>query len=398
MKKTFKILTLILAFTFLLITNSAFVLADTSNQPPFPGAKSNAFYAAQKQSILLYNDILNSFNKQLSTSRTDASTDVQKYPDYYGGAYIDDDGSLVVLVTDLVAGRTKMNNILTSLTVSRQPTVTYKLCDISFNKMLEAIAAISNQVALLRDQDIIIHGIGDDILNGRVVVSIENKTAEKENALRAIADYNFLHFEEVDKFSLDAEVGSGWRAVNSGTIGFAATKNGTPGFVVAGHAVNEGETLRYYSVTSSTPVLGTVVETPEYGFNSDAAFVSAASGITPTAELKFGGYIGDAQITLLPVGTQVIKYGHTTQLTTGRITSNSYEYHNIYTFSPYYEATYESAQGDSGGPVLVYDGRYNGNDMYILCGIHTAHTENSYFAPYANIMQDLGITCILHEP
>lgn len=61
------------------------------------------------------------------------------------------------------------------------------------------------------------------------------------------------------------------------------------------------------------------------------------------------------------------------------------------------KADFRCADGDSGAPVLLYEGNYGGKTRYTLLGIFKSKIESenlAVFSPYKNIVDELGVTCI----
>ncbi len=93
-------------------------------------------------------------------------------------------------------------------------------------------------------------------------------------------------------------------------------------------------------------------------------------------------------------------YGNVSKLQSGKITNINasvyYDELNI-TFTKQCSATYYSQKGDSGAPILYYEGNYGGKTCYTICGIQSGYNRElgvSYFSPYKNIVNELGITCM----
>lgn len=89
-------------------------------------------------------------------------------------------------------------------------------------------------------------------------------------------------------------------------------------------------------------------------------------------------------------------YGQETGLSTGKIIkyeeNGFYDDENEYFFQNFAIADYKSAPGDSGGPVLVFNGASN----YSIIGIHACSDgpRRALVSPYKNIVDELGVTCI----
>lgn len=204
-----------------------------------------------------------------------------------------------------------------------------------------------------------------------------------------------LNCEEI---IFNTNIGGGYGIKNEGyvsTLCFSARRNGAQGFVVAGHAGDVvGETFTYNGVS-----IGTVTRTAfKDRSTADAAFVQANSNVTPTNILKNNGAIWAAQNSM-PVNTTVYIYGNTSKLQSGTITST-----NVAGRGPdgirmisQYGASYSATGGDSGAPVLYYEGNYGGQSKYSLVGLHSASdttTSVSIFSPYGNIVNELQVSCI----
>lgn len=126
---------------------------------------------------------------------------------------------------------------------------------------------------------------------------------------------------------------------------------------------------------------------------ADASFVNLTTGNTISSEVVNGYRIVSARTDKIPEGT-VVMYGQETGLSTGKIIkyeeNGFYDDENEYFFQNFAIADYKSAPGDSGGPVLVY----NGGSSYSLIGIHSCGDGYALFSPYKNIVDELGVTCV----
>lgn len=90
-------------------------------------------------------------------------------------------------------------------------------------------------------------------------------------------------------------------------------------------------------------------------------------------------------------------YGAFSGLTSGMITSTNATINDgTYTFKNMGQATYSLQNGDSGAPILFYDGNYGGVSRYSLVGIHEGQGGNArFFSKYAKIVDELGISAII---
>ena len=367
---------------------------------------NNEFYSTLTDSIKTYNDILDGLN---SEAYTISSTDSKNYDDYYGGAYVDEEtGELIVLVTELTPDATSK----ISTYAEGSENIRYQLCDVSYSQIEEAIEAITEHMSELYDRGVEVVIVRDDILNGRVVVGVVDLDHEKETMIRTIADYDFLVFEDSERGTPEAAYGAGsqidsiWEDNVYGsrdcmsTIGFAATMNGKKGFVMAGHA---GWAIGQ-KVQSGNTVLGTVTKTgiPEYVSRStaDASFVQTADGISLSNTLNSIKISGVAT-NKLPLNTPIVLNGSQTKGTSGKICSINTSFSFVRSdsrlifMSECMAGDYRSVSGDSGGPVMAI-GAQGSNTYYRLIGTHSGFFNGySTFVPYSNIVNALGVSCIL---
>lgn len=363
---------------------------------------SNEFYITQMESIKLYNILLHNMEEQTKvySSRVDC-----QYPDYYGGAYIDNQsGELVVLVTDL------SEITLSRMTMFAQGSdlVRFELCNTSYNGILTAIKTLSENLEYFESQGVNIDCIRDDILGGHVVVDVQELDSSKIASIKAVANYDFLCFQNSEGMTLDTSVKAGSGIYNketnmASTLGFAATLDGMSGVVVAGHtAETVGDTFATDDAEETT--IGDVVATAwRNRSTADAAFVEAARGITPSNGLASSyGNIWDVLTYECPVNTSVCMAGaysisHNYGMAYGEIKGfNLTAAHGIGEPKIYdqWYATYKAYEGDSGAPVMIYEGNYD-VPRYRLVGIHSGRNKAStlpYISPYQNIVDELGIT------
>ncbi len=360
----------------------------------------NEFYVTQTESIRLYNEMLEAFAEKTSTTYSlNSQTAEETYPEYYGGAYIDDNGELVVLVTEMTS---PVNSEVRQVT-DYSSQVSTELCEVSYNEMCYVIDFLTSKINYLRNQGIIIASISDDILNGSVNVSIVELTTEKEDRVKALVNCDFLKFENSDYIQNDvSSIGGGYGIASdtgTSTVGFAAEDAyyGGSGIVVASHAFQEFGDTAYYN----GEYVGFVWKTAYYdGSTADASYITHDGDVDFTAVLNNNGHIMSGSTIELPVNSTVSICGNVTLYSSGKVTSTNVtvNYSNTgITFTKQVAATYSSQAGDSGAPILFYDGLYGGKACYVLRGIHSGHnlsTGISFFTPYKNIVDELEIVCV----
>ncbi len=360
----------------------------------------NEFYITQNESVKVYNEMLEAFSRESNQTYSLSSKNTgQNYPEYYGGAYIDEKGELVVLVTE----KTNTINSKVRQATGSSSIVTTELCNVSYNEMCYVIDFLSDKIDVLESQGVTIDTIGDDIMNGKVVISIVDWNYEKEEKVRDLIDCDFLSFvNSKGAENTSSTVGGGYGiSSDSGTstAGFAATysNGGAVGLVVAGHAFPNFGDYAYYNGN----YIGFVWETAcYYESTADVSFITPDSDVNITAVLKNNGRVMSGSTLDIPVNTTVYMYGNRSSLQSGKVTATNMtiSYSNSgCRFKKQVRATYSSQAGDSGAPILFYDGNYDGNSCYLIYGIHSGHNTSlgvSYFSPYKNIVNELGISCV----
>ena len=404
MKKRFKckLLHVVLVFVFAMnfCVGNVIAVEREVNALPIPTDHGNKFYETQNRSNEVYNHLLQSFSEQSEVTENQImELDIKKcYPDYYGGAYINNEtGKLMVLLTDArVANKVEVRNATNNST-----NVLFETCEVSLNEMYEVIEILSDKIDDLYELGIEIDSISDDILNQRVVVSIKDCSTEKMGVINNLIECDFLYFENskgIEEHS--ASLGGGYRVSASGafsTLGFAATRNGVKGYVVTGHHAGSS-TGKVFSYNGTT--IGSVTATAYYNNSTaDAAFVKSNGNFTPSQVLSNAGSIWGASSSSLAVNTTVYMLGMVSSLQGGQITSinvTTTSDGDSITIKNQCSANYSSQSGDSGAPILLYDGNFGGS-KYTLVGIHKGRnaTQNlSVFTRYSNICSELGVSAI----
>ena len=394
---------IVVVFCFVSISFGSFSEAKASSE--MYANKNVEYLEKQAESILAYNQLLESFDSSTPYSDRICST-THIYPENFGGAYINKKtGGLVVLFTDLMA----IADVSRSLSTTAD--VTYEKCAYPINYIIDTIDEITASIEMLAEKNIIIDSVRDDIENNKVIVSVQNLEEWKKVEIRKIVDSPIVIFENSEGITTHARIGAGYTAISTdnnsySTIGFAATvymyyPGLGPGFVIAGHEGDfVGEVFNY-----NGQILGTVTHTAWYdGSSADAAFVEAADGMIPTNVTAFNSLIVGVEAGSLPQNTLVYKYGISSHLTSGYVTSIyktvTYTVNDqIYRIAGQMVADYYAEAGDSGGPVVIYSGSSLGDrPEYTLVGIHSGGIGStySYFSPYSNIVNELGIDCIVN--
>ncbi|ABX42574.1 chymotrypsin family serine protease [Lachnoclostridium phytofermentans] len=384
-------------------------LIQTNNEPMAVADKNKI--EKESKSNKVYKQIVDKvFDKGLKkTSKT--------YDSSYGGAYINENGELVVLVTE--SGK----DFVKSLNLEGDNDVLVCKATYSYNNLVDLKEAIESQYKKqyvdvakantktpLNEMLTSMREIYIDEVRNAVVVCMMNLSEEKMKAFKtSIINNAAIIFEESGELREEATTlytGQEIQINNGGTyylysIGFRAwksTSSGTIyGFVTAGH----GNAVSDNVYDTSSNLIG-YVESRQYSGSIDASFIkitkdysvsntikySDSSGTTSGANTITGSYY----ITSLATGSTVYKCGRTTYLTSGTVKSSSDSWTiNGTTFTDLLKCDYNSDGGDSGGVVYTYF-----NNMYELAAIHKGSSSfliwhSSYSVKATNIISGMSV-------
>ena len=282
-----------------------------------------------------------------------------------------------------------------------------KPCKYSFNEMLDVINIINENLEYLLDRGICITEMYEDVYGNKVKIGVYELNELKKNELKILTNSSCVEIFNANSFSnvnsaLYVKGGERISRLGDGegsSIGFGATRNGKDGIVISGHTVEYIDQIFFYK---NTPVGQVKANALSMFCNADAAFVENVGSVYTT------NLIGEVaichntatSISDYPVGAMVYKYGQKTNLTGGVIVSNYHTsvYDEDWNDEPDHwvqnqtTAEYYSENGDSGGPVFLIEGMYNGKYTCKLLGIHCArYSGNAVFSKYYKIVDALNV-------
>ena len=312
------------------------------------------------------------------------------YPDYYCGAYIDNDNNFVILVNEDTAlykdnfvQRTKSSDFL------------IKSATFSMNELNETLDLLNAFMFNEGNKPIIercgLESFGLLPNENKIFIELNDYNEEKITQFKnLVMDSPMLMFEKsTDKIIAHAEVypGAACNATGLGSFGYRARMNGNNGIVASGHVVRSyGE-----YVYGPEGLVGTCKSTMISG-SVDAAFVETNSNFQPSNyTFSQNIYISSYVETPFQGATVVMegKHNHAgirSQIIATNITA-TITFSNIGKFTLYglTKTNYPSQGGDSGG--IVYSGS---NNIY---GIHEAAGGGySYFISASEINRTMNLT------
>lgn len=293
---------------------------------------------------------------------SNSKNEALNFPDYYGGAYITEQGKLVVYIhrDDLEKQKEKITSLVGSGNVElKKADYSYayltdimdQLNEFVINKKNPSVMANFNVFALMDKEN-------------RIVVELKDYNEEKIAVFKKLVlnspAIKFVKSQGEMVLEVDLQPGCKASLNTSGTsygsYGFAARRNsdGRRGMVTAGHVISVGETLYQggtaIGVCSASQISGSV----------DAAFVpitNPTSYVPSNVLCNTASDILSVSTSLPGVGTVVNKRGATTGQTSGTILSTNATWTSPTsgnTLTNITTANYTSSGGDSGGIVYTY--------------------------------------------
>lgn len=382
----------ILVLTLVVALTTAFVSGDTMKE---------------NRSIQAYNELMQSFCKSGAVPFSEENMEECDYPDNYGGAYINEEGKLVIKVSENAA---EVNSTDNFSVVIDENDVQYESAEHSYEELLAEYNKISDYMVDGNKKESSwqnISAVAIDERENRVVVTMQDISEDAIILFKQdVSSSPLIYFKEAKytakrEASKSLDLGSpviGNRE-RMGSIGFRCKKRDSSGnytikgFVTAGHVAKAGEDVYIPGaiIYDNYKKIGETVQSINTsGGKVDAAFVEITDSSYEASLKTFVGsdelYGGSAYGVLLPPGASVKKCGAVSNITSGKVINNTatIKYSDGTTFKDVVEASYASSEGDSGGVV------YSGDN---LCGIHQGSDTNGYkvYIKYVNILPALTL-------
>jgi len=330
--------------------------------------------------------------------------------DTYGGCYLDDDGNLVVQVADIGSDVSKCKAITEPVENSYTTMQDYKnivgdnqgeVQKVSYQTVKYSYEQLKKIQDYLMEHADELNIVDSAVICKRNVVQVgcSPNIADRSKIIEFVGVEDCLEFIDVAEDVQEAatyEVRNGSRMYNyyytddykdedqGFSIACGAKRNGEYGFITAGHCVSEGDFIGYtYTLDNHQyPAwIGQVTKVVESGY-ADVAFIKRTNNnfllttmfvsgacYTRGKDLAYGAMYTRGSF---PEGTYIGKEGRATKLTWGKIESTSFSRigSNGGIFKNLVSATYDSADGDSGGAVRTYEWKNNGKRYDYCIGIH----------------------------
>lgn len=300
----------------------------------------------------------------------------------YGGAYIDENGNLIVLITQI---KDEFANAIYSV----DDRIIIKECEYSYQELTE-IMNIINDYKNIKDifSDEFDHYMLVDADN-RIVVYLKNcNESNIQEFKKRILDSDAIMFKQsIDDGTEEATIKAGAKissSSGSASVGYRVKLNGVTGIVTAAHFVTNGDNVSYSGNTIGTCTVSV------YSGSVDAAFVEV-TGETLSNTIDGGSTVLSTTISEPGSGTVINKRGFKTYSTSGTVYSTNASWTiNGVNFTNLTAATYDSDNGDSGGVVYSY---ISSTGTRLTLGIHKGrHNGYAHYVKANAINSALGTT------
>lgn len=255
---------------------------------------------------------------------------VETYPKWYGGEYVDENGTIVVLATQIPQ--------MTRATIQEKlSNVTFKHCETPYSELQDVMYQIREQAEAKNDfiySNVAFYGI--DIKSNAVQVGLFKNTESNILSFKEkVVNSPLLQFVECVEIKDNAnnDLICGGKISNkfaNASIGYRAKDgNGNIGIVTDGHFVVEGQAI-YSPLNLSTPI-GSCTQSLYNEGTVDAAFCKiVASNFIPSNKIDFMTSTKDTLstevVTYFGVGTYLNMIGYVSgKIVSGTIANNSYD-------------------------------------------------------------------------
>ena len=208
------------------------------------------------------------------------------YPSYYGGAYLNKEGKLVVKVVNKTSEEIEKDLI----TRCGGNGSIVDICEYSYSELLNAAEKMDNYLLSKKNADNPFEFYGFSICdtdNNIEVYLGDISESNIQDFKKEVLEEPFLKFVKSEKPAFLSEILTGQSIVSGtrsyGSVGFRAKRKDShvvpvTGFVTAGHVVQKAGTYVYENESMSTPI--GCAEISQTSGDTDAAFCYSMNGYT----------------------------------------------------------------------------------------------------------------------
>lgn len=317
----------------------------------------------------------------LLAAQTRSADKNTSYPEYYGGSYVNEEGQLVVLTTNVNESKAEVKRLKSKLAND----VIYKDCKYSYNELNEIVAQLTQ---LAQQTPFMFEKVGmfgvDDEHNCVRVFLYHNTPSAIRDFKNSVLDTPTIEFAECSKLednnlSCADSVGTIKSTKRSrASVGYRAKdKNGNYGIVTAGHFISAGGKL-CDPITFTT--IGECLSSRLDDGTVDAAFCKiTSSNYAPTNRIAYmtNPAVDTLSVDLAqpPQNLYVNMIGMTSKRQSGKVLYNSMnvlDSNKKVILTDVIAAGYKTDHGDSGGIVYALTSSTNKRSTV---GINKGYSE-----------------------
>ena len=369
---------------------------------PVTNQAETSVYEKQARACFLYNQLLSSF-------RTDSRSGSEMlYPDYYGGAYADSDGNLVVYVCgpDSIRGEIQLSRAVGSSDIK------YVSCKYSLNELNNVLDTVT-KIATTTAAGAVIASAGINERDNSVEVFLTDYSESVVDNLRKVYDNPALVFLPGEHLSRQGATESITVCAgdtletrtynpdkNHGSFGFRAHEKGNPpveGIVTAGHVIEKDDYCYFNGNT-----FGVCTKSAPYSLKADAAFIvpdTRWTNYTITNHIRKVAFAWISHIIIQPLAGQMVNFDGADNYGSGYIVNTSFVLFDsiksigkVVIQQDLATATYKSANGDSGGVIFAPTQNYSPNYQQMgTLGIHLGRYHKSNLAVFSKTQNVLDL-------
>lgn len=343
----------------------------------------------------MINNIQNSFS-QGSTRGLESGELI--YPDNFGGMYVNEQGELVVLVSEEITENVRSSYVLRA----GSDKFIIKSCEYSYNELSEVKSKLDeffldeNNWKLMDELEWYSLWISDS--ENRVIVSMDCKQDKIDKFKSLVSNSSLIKFEQ----SHGKPMGYSTKVIHpagmvtstygSGSVGYVAKKSsGEVGIVTAGHVVPSQGILLSYDGEYLNPATNIQISG-----KLDAAFVPYDESLFSFSNTTAYGYANlSSTVGRFVEGTKIRCEGSTSKTVKGGTVKNpsttvrakipvGNEEKEV-AFSDFIQTSVEVPRGDSGGICYLSSG-------YNPIGIISCGDNLTYMCKISNINQTFGLS------
>jgi len=316
------------------------------------------------------------------------------YPDYYGGAYLNTEGDLVVHVVG------EIEEALEKIKTAVPDEESYRLVQAHYSyKQLLSLKEKLDILDKSTEQQLIfsnITGWGPSDRDNLFIVEMKELNLDQIKKFKEyVIDSSMIVFRQSDFDIEDATVRPGGRVTRGTGISTAAIRarrtsdTTNQGFIMSGHATAAtGDIIRVNG--NNTTQLGTVRNRQVSGRVDSAYFQRAGTNITLSTLLQQNSRILNTATATASVGTIVNMAGDVSGIQSGEVTSvNTTSSGDGMVTLTGSRARYTRANGDSGAPVYVFT---SSNNQRRIVGIHArGNATTGFYVLIANTLSAFSL-------